>query len=88
MIVWTLPISIPISARITDATVTSRADLEAELETVRENGWASVREELEVGLNAVAAPVYDADAAVDGLSGLTLDAVAGLLGLTPATMLE
>jgi DNA-binding IclR family transcriptional regulator len=48
----------------TDATVTSRADLEAELEIVRENGWASVREELEVGLNAVAAPVYDADAEV------------------------
>ena len=33
----------------TDVTVTSRADLEAELRTVRERGWASVREELEVG---------------------------------------
>ena len=31
---------------------------------VRERGWASVREELEVGLNAVAAPVYDASAEV------------------------
>jgi DNA-binding IclR family transcriptional regulator len=48
----------------TDATVTSRAELEAELATVRENGWAMVCEELEVGLNAVAAPVYDADAEV------------------------
>ena len=48
----------------TDATVTSRAALETELAAVRTNGWASVREELEVGLNAVAAPVYDADAEV------------------------
>lgn len=48
----------------TDDTVTIRADLEAELQTVRERGWASVGEELEIGLNAVAAPVYDAHAEV------------------------
>lgn len=48
----------------TEGTVTSRAELESELRTVVELGWASVREELEVGLNAVAAPVYDADAKV------------------------
>jgi DNA-binding IclR family transcriptional regulator len=48
----------------TETTLTTRAALEAELDTVRKNGWASVREELEVGLNAVAAPVYDADARV------------------------
>jgi DNA-binding IclR family transcriptional regulator len=48
----------------TDDTVTTRADLEAELRTVRERGWASVREELEVGLNAVAAPIYDSNAEV------------------------
>jgi DNA-binding IclR family transcriptional regulator len=48
----------------TDTTVTSRSALEIELASVREKGWASVREELEVGLNAVAAPVYDADAQV------------------------
>jgi DNA-binding IclR family transcriptional regulator len=46
----------------TDGTVTTRSGLEAELKTVRERGWASVREELEVGLNAVAAPVYDSEA--------------------------
>ncbi len=45
----------------TDDTLTARATLEAELEVVRQRGWASVREELEVGLNAVAAPVRDAD---------------------------
>lgn len=56
-----------LSARLdsyTDTTLTSRADLETQLKTVRERGWASVREELEVGLNAVASPVYDADARV------------------------
>lgn len=44
----------------TDDTVTTRAGLVDELQTVRERGWASVTEELEIGLNAVAAPVYDA----------------------------
>jgi DNA-binding IclR family transcriptional regulator len=48
----------------TDDTVTTWTALEAELDVVRDRGWASVREELEVGLNAVAAPVYDADAQV------------------------
>lgn len=44
----------------TAKTVASIDDLVAELVAVRENGWASVEEELELGLNAVAAPVYDA----------------------------
>lgn len=48
----------------TDSTVTLRTVLEAELEAVRERGWADVREELEVGLNAVAAPIHGADARV------------------------
>ncbi len=43
----------------TDTTVTTIAELNAQLAAVRERGWASVTEELEVGLNAVAAPVYD-----------------------------
>jgi hypothetical protein len=40
---------------------------------------------------AVSAPAHvavDADAAVTGLSGLTLEAVAALLGVAPATMPE
>ena len=40
---------------------------------------------------AVGAPAHvsvEADAVVSGLAGLTLDAVAGLLALTPATLLE
>ncbi len=45
-------------------TVAKLADLERELATVRELGWASVEEEFEVGLNAVAAPVYDSSSKV------------------------
>jgi len=45
-------------------TVVKIADLQRELATARERGWASVAEELEVGLNAVAAPVHDANAQV------------------------
>jgi DNA-binding IclR family transcriptional regulator len=48
----------------TENTVAKLADLQRELAVVRECGWASVREELEVGLNAVAAPVYDANSQV------------------------
>jgi DNA-binding IclR family transcriptional regulator len=48
----------------TESTVVSRADLEAELQTVRERGWASVCEELELGLNAIGAPIYDASGEV------------------------
>jgi DNA-binding IclR family transcriptional regulator len=40
-------------------TIASAAALAAQLAVVREAGWASVTEELEVGLNAVAAPVRD-----------------------------
>jgi DNA-binding IclR family transcriptional regulator len=48
----------------TPNTVTGVAELERELSVARARGWASVSEELEVGLNAVAAPIYDASADV------------------------
>ena len=48
----------------TPNTVAKLADLQRELATVRERGWASVSEELEVGLNAVAAAVHDANSQV------------------------
>jgi DNA-binding IclR family transcriptional regulator len=48
----------------TDRTVVDLAALEHELAGVRQRGWASVSEELEVGLNAVAAPIRDAGAEV------------------------
>jgi DNA-binding IclR family transcriptional regulator len=44
--------------RYTPHTVTRAASLEAELERVREQGWASTAEEFEIGLNAVAAPIF------------------------------
>jgi len=46
--------------RFTGHTVTRVAVLEAELATVRRQGWAETSEELEIGLNGVAAPIHDA----------------------------
>jgi DNA-binding IclR family transcriptional regulator len=45
---------------LTRRTITEPDALEAELERVRRAGFATAVEELEVGLNAVAAPVFDA----------------------------
>lgn len=53
----------PLTA-FTEATVTGMVELQDQLAVVRDRGWASVREELEVGLNAVAAPVFDVHAQV------------------------
>jgi DNA-binding IclR family transcriptional regulator len=50
--------------RFTDATVTEVAALAAELDRIRDAGWACTAEEYEIGLNAVAAPVRGADGAV------------------------
>jgi DNA-binding IclR family transcriptional regulator len=44
--------------RYTDRTVVDPGPLRRELDRALVRGWASTREELEVGLNAVAAPVY------------------------------
>lgn len=49
----------PTLATFTDNTIADEAELAAELERVRDKGWASVCEELEVGLNAIGAPVRD-----------------------------
>jgi DNA-binding IclR family transcriptional regulator len=56
--------------RRTPHTVTTSRALAAELETVRRLGWASAYEELEPGLVAVAAPVWDAHGAV--VAGLSV----------------
>lgn len=50
--------------RFTDSTVTEVAALAAELDRIRDAGWACTAEEYEIGLNAVAAPVRGADGAV------------------------
>lgn len=46
--------------RSTSHTITERRELEAQLDAAREAGLARTHEELEVGLDAIAAPVYDA----------------------------
>lgn len=48
----------------TPRTITDPGQLRAELERVRQRGWAATAEELEIGLNAVAAPVRGADGTV------------------------
>ncbi len=46
--------------QLTPRTITDRKALRAELEHARREGWAAAVEELELGLVAVAAPVFDA----------------------------
>ncbi|TMC37659.1 MAG: IclR family transcriptional regulator [Chloroflexi bacterium] len=50
--------------RVTPHTIIDRKKLEAQLEAVRTAGVAGTNEELEVGLDAVAAPVFGADGEV------------------------
>ncbi|MGX9901083.1 IclR family transcriptional regulator [Arthrobacter sp. SA17] len=54
-----------LSAR-TPRTITSREALEKQLLDVAHNGYAESREELEIGLNAIAVPVHNHVAAVIG----------------------
>ena len=54
--------------RYTKHTITSEIALRAELEMARARGWASTREELEIGLNSLAAPIR-------GGSGIVVAAV-------------
>ena len=57
--------------RYTAHTITEPAALEAELATVRERGWAATNEEFEIGLNALAAPIYDGTGQVVAAVGLS-----------------
>ena len=50
--------------RVTPHTITERAQLEAQLDEARQTGIARTYEELEVGLDAVAAPVFGPDGEV------------------------
>jgi DNA-binding IclR family transcriptional regulator len=50
--------------QVTPATVTDRSQLARELVAVRDQGYATIVDELENGLSAVAAPVRDRDGAV------------------------
>ncbi|MBV8991446.1 MAG: IclR family transcriptional regulator [Solirubrobacterales bacterium] len=76
---------------LTSATVTDRELLAEELGTIREQGYATIVDELEAGLSAVAAPVRDrADAVIAALSasGATLRLPAQRLALLGRVALE
>ena len=55
----------------TPHTITDASALEAELGKVRARGWASTAEELEIGLNAVAAPIRNATGEVVAAVGVS-----------------
>jgi DNA-binding IclR family transcriptional regulator len=57
--------------RLTDRTITDPADLARELELVRRNGYATALSELEIGLDAIAAPVHDRSGAVIAAIGIS-----------------
>lgn len=57
--------------RQTERTITDPAELQAELETVRERGYAINDEEEIRGLRAVGAPILDSDGAVAGAVSVT-----------------
>jgi DNA-binding IclR family transcriptional regulator len=52
--------------RFTDKTVTDPAELRAQVDRVRQQGFALAVDELEVGLTAIAAPICGADGVVVG----------------------
>jgi IclR family acetate operon transcriptional repressor len=54
----------------TPRTIIEPVELEAEVERVRRRGWADAFEEREIGLNAIAAPVWSSDAALAGIIAL------------------
>ena len=51
--------SLPRLARLTGHTITSRSALRADLDDVRERGWALNDEEREIGVRTIAAPVLN-----------------------------
>jgi DNA-binding IclR family transcriptional regulator len=54
----------------TPRTITDPQELETEVERVRRRGWADAFEEREIGLNAIAAPLWASDGALAGIIAL------------------
>jgi DNA-binding IclR family transcriptional regulator len=54
----------------TPRTITNARELEAEIERVRRRGWADAFEEREIGLNAIASPVWSSEGALAGIIAL------------------
>jgi DNA-binding IclR family transcriptional regulator len=53
-------------SQATPETITTPARLRADIERVRQQGWASASNQSVIGINALAAPVFDADGALVG----------------------
>lgn len=70
--------------RRTPKTIANRADLVAELEQVRHRGYAVIRDELEEGLTAIAAPVRETDGRVVGAVSITGPSTRITAARTPA----
>lgn len=51
-------------ARVTANTVVDERELQDQLAGIRQRGWSATEQELELGLNAVAAPIQGADGSV------------------------
>ena len=54
----------------TPRTITDPRRLAAEIERIRRRGWADAFEEREIGLNAIAAPLWSSDGALAGIIAL------------------
>lgn len=59
---------------LTDRTITSRASLLQALTAVRQNGWAIVDQELELGLRSLAVPIHDTSGTVMGAMNVSVQA--------------
>jgi IclR family pca regulon transcriptional regulator len=59
---------------LTPQTVTSREELTRGLDEIREQGWAFVDQELEIGLRSIAAPIFDARGRVVAAANVSLGA--------------
>lgn len=74
-------------AHLTDRTLTDPSALGAELDRVREQGWALVDGELEAGLRAVAVPVRGRDGAVVAAVNVSTSTTRTTLAQVRATLL-
>ena len=81
--------------RFTEHTITDRRELEAQLQTVRDQGYGFTLEEYQIGLAAVAAPIRDIEGhvvAAVGMSGpnfrITADTIPGFAEHVKAAALE
>jgi IclR family pca regulon transcriptional regulator len=73
--------------RLTERTLTEAADLRAELDRVRGQGYACVDQELEPGLRSAAAPVTDASGSVRAAVNVSMPgSSSGLDAVVPALL--